>query len=209
MTVDVGTTEISQIDDEIERLGAWLGDIRVKWRYPTPITNSSAPEQQRALDARPPGAGGVPSESSAVGGHLERSADPSHSRTAERADSFDEHRIRDRLDRVEVHRAATTDRIFVGFQNDLARKSSGVLGSLSCTVRSTCGAVSGSRHRTTARRAVDDRSPAAHTTTTHRAWALDSRGRGSVAERREIAPFVLIFQPLVLVGRLVRGIDLR
>lgn len=35
---DVGSDGMRQIDDEIERLRGWLGDVRVKWRYPTPIT---------------------------------------------------------------------------------------------------------------------------------------------------------------------------
>jgi hypothetical protein len=35
---DVGSDAIERIHDECARLADWLGDVRVKWRYPTPIT---------------------------------------------------------------------------------------------------------------------------------------------------------------------------
>ena len=34
----VGSVIADQVADESDRLAAWLGDVRVKWRYPTPIT---------------------------------------------------------------------------------------------------------------------------------------------------------------------------
>ena len=38
LTGDVGAGQRQALDDEAARLAAWLGDVRVKWRYPTPLT---------------------------------------------------------------------------------------------------------------------------------------------------------------------------
>ncbi|MEO1061053.1 MAG: winged helix DNA-binding domain-containing protein [Actinomycetota bacterium] len=35
---DLGTDGRAALDAEAERVATWLGDIRIKWRYPTPIT---------------------------------------------------------------------------------------------------------------------------------------------------------------------------
>lgn len=35
---DVGSDALDLVEREAERVGAWLGDVRVKWRFPTPIT---------------------------------------------------------------------------------------------------------------------------------------------------------------------------
>lgn len=40
--VDVGADTQALIDAEAERTAAWLGDVRVKWRYPTPFTKRLA-----------------------------------------------------------------------------------------------------------------------------------------------------------------------
>ena len=37
---DIGTTARAAIDDEAERIREWLGDVRVKWRYPTARTKA-------------------------------------------------------------------------------------------------------------------------------------------------------------------------
>lgn len=37
---DVGADAERAIDAEVERTMSWLGDVRVKWRYPTPITKA-------------------------------------------------------------------------------------------------------------------------------------------------------------------------
>lgn len=38
LATEVGASERDDIDRELERLATWLGDVRVKWRYPTPLT---------------------------------------------------------------------------------------------------------------------------------------------------------------------------
>ncbi len=38
LTGDVGTVERDALDAEAARLATWLGDVRIKWRYPTPLT---------------------------------------------------------------------------------------------------------------------------------------------------------------------------
>jgi hypothetical protein len=58
---------------------------------------------------------------SAVGRDREGCADFTHPLAAERADTFDEYAYGDGLDRVEVDRTATIDRILSGLENDLAR----------------------------------------------------------------------------------------
>ncbi|MFN3215317.1 MAG: winged helix DNA-binding domain-containing protein [Acidimicrobiales bacterium] len=40
--VDVGADARTLLDAEAERIAAWLGDVRVKWRYPTPFTKRLA-----------------------------------------------------------------------------------------------------------------------------------------------------------------------
>lgn len=40
--VDVGDEVRSAVGEEADRIAAWLGDVRVKWRYPTPITKRLA-----------------------------------------------------------------------------------------------------------------------------------------------------------------------
>ena len=37
---DIGATARAAIDDEAERIREWLGDVRVKWRYPTARTKA-------------------------------------------------------------------------------------------------------------------------------------------------------------------------
>lgn len=41
-SVDVGTDARMVLDAEAERIAAWLGDVRVKWRYPTPLSKRLA-----------------------------------------------------------------------------------------------------------------------------------------------------------------------
>lgn len=118
----------------------------VAWKQSKPngSTNLSPASRNARPDISPVGRHGTPDwrqpgtaeweprtthpRSSAVGGHVERPADLSHPRTAERADSFDEHSNRDRLHRVQVHRGATVDRIVVGFEDDLTWQTSDVRG---------------------------------------------------------------------------------
>lgn len=40
--VDVGADTLGALDTEAERIAAWLGDVRVKWRYPTPLSRRLA-----------------------------------------------------------------------------------------------------------------------------------------------------------------------
>ena len=42
LLVDVGTDVCQGIDADAERLAAWLGDVRVRWRYPTSMTKRLA-----------------------------------------------------------------------------------------------------------------------------------------------------------------------
>lgn len=61
---------------------------------------------------------------SAVDRNLECLTDLSHPHTAQRADPFDQHRSRHRLDRVQVGGTPATDRVFAGVENDLTRQTS-------------------------------------------------------------------------------------
>ncbi|MEM8902645.1 MAG: winged helix DNA-binding domain-containing protein [Actinomycetota bacterium] len=38
LVVDVGAEASAAIQAEVERISAWIGQVRVRWRYPTPIT---------------------------------------------------------------------------------------------------------------------------------------------------------------------------
>ena len=66
----------------------------------------------------------MPSQSFAVDGDRNRSADLVHAFDAEDSDALDQYAYRNTFDRVEVHRAPSANRIFAGLQDDLGFEAS-------------------------------------------------------------------------------------